>query len=119
MVEDSMRMTLAQLLAQAVQEIEQFKSLSVDATKYMEWIDSFQAQLVVLAAQISWSESVESALQVSCSTLQYISQICVIKYNTGYVNLIEKYVLNLNCLFCYKMYFHVKHCCFSLFKYCL
>lgn len=47
-----------------LQEIEQFKSTTIDAAVYMEWIDKYQAQLVVLAAQISWSETVESALQV-------------------------------------------------------
>lgn len=29
----------------------------------MEWVDSYQAQLVVLAAQIAWSEHTEQALQ--------------------------------------------------------
>ena len=29
----------------------------------MDWVDRYQAQLVVLAAQISWSECVEKALQ--------------------------------------------------------
>ncbi|VEL32026.1 unnamed protein product, partial [Protopolystoma xenopodis] len=29
---------------------------------FLAWLDKYQAQLVVLAAQISWSESVETAL---------------------------------------------------------
>ena len=62
MVEKEMRFTLATLLAEAVQGIAQFKSTSIDQAKYMEWVDSYQAQLVVLAAQIAWSEHSDAAL---------------------------------------------------------
>ncbi len=63
MVEKEMRFTLASYLAQAVQDIKQFKDGSIDSQKFMEWCDEYQAQIVVLAAQILWSEDVESALQ--------------------------------------------------------
>lgn len=63
MVEKEMRFTLASYLAQAVQDIKQFKEGEIDAKKYMEWCDKYQAQIVVLAAQILWSEDVETALQ--------------------------------------------------------
>lgn len=63
MVEKEMRFTLASYLAQAVQDIKQFKEGDIDAQKYMEWCDKYQAQIVVLAAQILWSEDVEAALQ--------------------------------------------------------
>ena len=62
LVEKEMRFTLASFLAQAVQDIKQFKDV-IDAQKYMEWCDKYQAQIVVLAAQILWSEDVEAALQ--------------------------------------------------------
>ena len=62
MVEKEMRMTLARLLATAVQDQMQFKTTTIDQAKYLEWADKYQAQLVVLAAQIAWSESVEAAL---------------------------------------------------------
>ncbi|CAO1413898.1 unnamed protein product [Diamesa tonsa] len=62
LVEKEMRFTLASYLAQAVQDIKQFKD-EIDSQKYMEWCDKYQAQIVVLAAQILWSEDVESALQ--------------------------------------------------------
>ena len=35
----------------------------LDSVKYLQWVDKYQAQLVVLAAQISWSEDVDRALQ--------------------------------------------------------
>lgn len=57
-----MRVTLASSLAQAVQDIKQFKDGSIDPQAYMEWCDKYQAQIVVLAAQILWSEDVENAL---------------------------------------------------------
>ena len=62
MVEKEMRMTLARLLAAAVSDVNQFKSTTIDQSAYLNWVDQYQAQLVVLAAQIAWSESVDSSL---------------------------------------------------------
>lgn len=56
-----MRVTLASNLAQAVQEIKQFKD-NIENKVFMEWVDKYQAQIVVLAIQIIWSEDVEAAL---------------------------------------------------------
>lgn len=61
MVEKEMRVTLASNLTQAVQDIKQFKD-GIDSKLYMQWVDKYQAQIVVLAAQIFWSEDVEAAL---------------------------------------------------------
>ncbi|CAH0551344.1 unnamed protein product [Brassicogethes aeneus] len=61
LVEKEMRVTLASSLAQSVQDIKQFKD-GIDPKLYMEWVDKYQAQIVVLAAQILWSEDVEAAL---------------------------------------------------------
>lgn len=61
LVEKEMRVTLASSLAQAVQDIKQFKD-GIDPKLFMEWCDKYQAQIVVLAAQIFWSEDVEAAL---------------------------------------------------------
>ncbi|XP_050499617.1 dynein heavy chain, cytoplasmic isoform X4 [Diabrotica virgifera virgifera] len=61
MVEKEMRVTLASNLTQAVQDIKQFKD-GIDSKSYMQWVDKYQAQIVVLAAQILWSEDVEAAL---------------------------------------------------------
>lgn len=63
LVEKEIRFSLASYLAQAVQDIKQFKEGDIDHAKYMEWCDRYQAQIVVLAAQILWSEDVETALQ--------------------------------------------------------
>ncbi|XP_070608209.1 cytoplasmic dynein 1 heavy chain 1 isoform X1 [Erythrolamprus reginae] len=63
LVEKEMRVTLAKLLAESETEIEIFgKATSIDPATYISWIDKYQAQLVVLSAQIAWSENVESAL---------------------------------------------------------
>lgn len=64
-VEKEMRMTLAQNLAAGVGEIKQFKHGPIDTTSYLAWCDKYQAQLVVLAAQISWSEEVGRFLLVT------------------------------------------------------
>ncbi|XP_025833356.1 dynein heavy chain, cytoplasmic [Agrilus planipennis] len=61
LVEKEMRVTLASSLAQAVQDIKQFKD-SIEPKLFMQWVDKYQAQIVVLAAQILWSEDVEAAL---------------------------------------------------------
>ncbi|XP_060529688.1 dynein heavy chain, cytoplasmic isoform X3 [Cylas formicarius] len=61
LVEKEMRVTLASSLTQAVQDIKQFND-GIDPKLFMEWCDKYQAQIVVLAAQIFWSEDVESAL---------------------------------------------------------
>ncbi|KAL6478123.1 hypothetical protein MHYP_G00139580 [Metynnis hypsauchen] len=63
LVEKEMRVTLAKLLAEAVTEVGAFnKGTGIDLGTYINWIDRYQAQLVVLSAQIDWSENVESAL---------------------------------------------------------
>ncbi|XP_016335882.1 cytoplasmic dynein 1 heavy chain 1 [Sinocyclocheilus anshuiensis] len=63
LVEREMRVTLAKLLAESVTEVGAFnKSTGIDLSTYINWIDRYQAQLVVLSTQIDWSENVESAL---------------------------------------------------------
>ena len=42
LVEKEMRVTLAKLLAKAVQEVAEFKSGKIDPQLYMEWIDRYQ-----------------------------------------------------------------------------
>ncbi|XP_078590507.1 cytoplasmic dynein 1 heavy chain 1-like isoform X1 [Branchiostoma floridae x Branchiostoma japonicum] len=62
LVEQEMRVTLARLLSQSVTELKSLGEGAVDPAKYMQWVDKYQAQLVVLSAQVSWSEGVEKAL---------------------------------------------------------
>ncbi|KOC68078.1 Dynein heavy chain, cytoplasmic [Habropoda laboriosa] len=62
LVEKEMRVTLASSLARAVQDIKQFKDGNINPQAFMTWCDNYQAQIIVLAAQILWSEDVEAAL---------------------------------------------------------
>ncbi|KAF4101796.1 hypothetical protein G5714_016596 [Onychostoma macrolepis] len=63
LVEREMRVTLAKLLAESVTEVGAFnKGTGIDLSTYINWIDRYQAQLVVLSTQIDWSENVENAL---------------------------------------------------------
>ena len=58
-----MRLNLATLLAKAVEGINKFsKSGGIDPKEYLNWVDCYQAQLVVLASQIAWSTAMEAAL---------------------------------------------------------
>ena len=63
LVEKEMRLNLAMLLAQAVDGIAKFSKGSIDTEQYLQWVDSYQAQLVVLASQVTWSTNMEAALQ--------------------------------------------------------
>ena len=64
LVEKEMRVTLAKLLAQAIKKFLAMKTKpeGLEVGTFMEWVDSYQAQLVVLASQIAWSEAVDAAL---------------------------------------------------------
>ncbi|XP_045484392.1 dynein heavy chain, cytoplasmic isoform X1 [Pieris rapae] len=62
MVEREMRVTLACRLKDSVADVKQFKDGNVDPQKFIEWCDKYQAQIVVLAVQILWSEDVDAAL---------------------------------------------------------
>jgi dynein heavy chain 1 len=64
LVEREIRNTLAYLLQQSVSESQGFRQAGqIDVAKYLDWAERYQAQLVVLSAQIAWSEAVESALR--------------------------------------------------------
>jgi dynein heavy chain 1 len=63
LIEKEIRFTLASLLNQSVQESHQFRQGNLDRDQYLAWAERYQAQLVVLSAQISWSECVEAALK--------------------------------------------------------
>ena len=43
LVEKEMRLTLAKLLASAVQEIAAFKTTGIDSQQYLNWVDKYQA----------------------------------------------------------------------------
>ncbi|KAK4049755.1 dynein heavy chain [Microbotryomycetes sp. JL221] len=70
-LENEMKVSLAALLVEASNSLEQFYSSSdgLDAQRFLAWIEHYPAQLVVLAVQIAWTGSTENAL-ISASTLE-------------------------------------------------
>ncbi|WVQ73635.1 hypothetical protein IAR50_003215 [Cryptococcus sp. DSM 104548] len=63
-VESEMRLSLAYLLSQAVAELVAFFKLdsSLSLSDLLAWIDSYPAQLVVLAVQVAWTTLVETSI---------------------------------------------------------
>lgn len=61
-VESEMRVTLGKLLAESVTSVEKFRTSGFVLNEYLKWLDSYQAQLIVLSAQVAWSQNVEIAL---------------------------------------------------------
>lgn len=61
-VEKEISLTLAKLLAQSIPELIQIQKEFHNTNDFVQWLDKYQAQLVVLAFQVSWSENVEKLL---------------------------------------------------------
>jgi len=63
-VESEMRLSLAQLLSQAVSELRGFFAVGNDVSvdTLLSWIDTYPAQLVVLAVQVAWTDLVETGI---------------------------------------------------------
>ena len=61
-LEKSMRVTLAQLLQASVTFIDDMRQSGFNVDNYLKWVDQYQAQIVTLGSQISWSQNVELAL---------------------------------------------------------
>ncbi|CAH8492536.1 unnamed protein product [Heterobilharzia americana] len=74
MLEREMRFSLATYLGRAIQELQRSGYLygpnshklktaqDIEKSEFLTWLDKYQAQLVVLAAQVIWSEAVDNAL---------------------------------------------------------
>lgn len=62
-VETQMRVALAKYLAECVTAVDEFRINGFVLAPYLEWLDKYQAQLVVLGAQVAWSTAVEKALE--------------------------------------------------------
>ncbi|OAV90782.1 hypothetical protein PTTG_28199 [Puccinia triticina 1-1 BBBD Race 1] len=60
-----MQFSLAELLCKAVDELVTFytQGESLDKAKFLAWIKSYPAQLVVLAIQIMWTQTINNALR--------------------------------------------------------
>lgn len=63
-LESEMKVSLAQILAKAYADLELFynSAQSLDSTRFLDWINQYPAQLVVLAVQVGWTSLVEGAL---------------------------------------------------------
>lgn len=66
-LEAEMRVSLAQLLCDAVAELQTFYGTvaPLPQDQFMAWLEKYPAQLVTLAIQVAWTASVESALENS------------------------------------------------------
>lgn len=97
LVEKEMRLNLATLLARAVDNISKFNKKAIDSSEYLEWVDRYQAQLVVLASQIAWSSSMEAALQnlqnQSAASVDFAPLQDVLKVVEGTLNVLADSVL--------------------------
>jgi dynein heavy chain 1 len=63
-VEKEISLTLAKLLAQSIPQLLTIQSNLTNTQAFIEWLDQYQAQLVVLAFQVSWSENMERLLSL-------------------------------------------------------
>lgn len=70
LLENSMKATLAELLAEAIEQYEPiFAAEEVEQTVLNGYIAAFPSQIVVLATQAVWTSSVEKSLEAGGSTL--------------------------------------------------
>ncbi|KAL3472098.1 dynein heavy chain, cytoplasmic [Aspergillus californicus] len=70
-LENNMKTTLAELLAEAVEQFEPlYNSPEVDRTAFDDFITNYPAQIVVLASQVVWSNEVQKSLENGGSSLQ-------------------------------------------------
>ncbi|KAF9056435.1 dynein heavy chain protein 1 [Panaeolus papilionaceus] len=65
-IETMMRLSLANLLTDAVVELQSFYGNGpLSGEQFMTWMEKYPAQLVTLAVQVAWTASVEAALESS------------------------------------------------------
>ena len=70
-IETNMKLTLAELLSEAVHEFQGiFSAPELDSAAFVEYIGKYPAQIVVLATQCVWTGVVEKSLQAGGGTLQ-------------------------------------------------
>ena len=68
-LEAEMRVSLAELLCDAVAELQSFYGsvTPLPQDQFMTWLEKYPAQLVTLAIQVAWTASIETALESSQS----------------------------------------------------
>lgn len=64
-LESQMQVSLAELLCKAVDELGKFytQGETLDKEQFLRWIEAYPSQLVVLAIQIMWTQTVDNALR--------------------------------------------------------
>lgn len=64
-IESEMRVSLAQLLSDAVAELQEFYNVDglADSSRFVEWIERYPAQLVTLAIQVAWTSEASFAFE--------------------------------------------------------
>lgn len=65
-----MKVTLAILLAESLEESVQFQMEIKNLELFNNWLDKFQTQLICLNAQVVWCRKVDSALKLIESSVQ-------------------------------------------------
>lgn len=69
-LETSMKLTLAELLGEAVEQFGVlYHSSDVDRTAFNDFLSNYPAQIVVLASQVTWTNAVQQSLEEGGSTL--------------------------------------------------
>ncbi len=62
-VENEMKVTLALLLSESIQDSAQFQYEINNIDLFTNWLDKYQTQLVCLNAQIGWCKKIDQALK--------------------------------------------------------
>ncbi|KAJ6144523.1 hypothetical protein N7470_008418 [Penicillium chermesinum] len=69
-LENNMKLTLAELLSEAVEQFESlYSAAEVDRTAFNDFIASYPAQVVVLASQVVWTTAVQKSLEEGGASL--------------------------------------------------
>lgn len=69
-LENNMKLTLAELLGEAVEQFDTlYNATDVDRTAFNDFLANYPAQIVVLASQVVWTNSVQKSLEDGGSSL--------------------------------------------------
>ncbi|KAI9667857.1 MAG: hypothetical protein M1821_000676 [Bathelium mastoideum] len=81
-LELNMKVALSELLSEAVEQLRSVLAAEIiDAAEFMNYLNGFPAQVVVLAAQICWTSSVQNALSSGGSglTALYDQEVSILR----------------------------------------
>jgi dynein heavy chain 1 len=74
-LEHEMKQTLAVLTTEAVHDFAALFGTTFDRTQFLSFLDRYPAQVVLLATQIVWTQSVEAALSKQGSSCQSLTDV--------------------------------------------